>query len=335
MRTNELTTWLSRLGFEDAPHAERTLLRGTLIGLGAALLGVVYEALARTHSGGALPMSLAALALIVALPRHPKWLLVMLAAGTLLTAVVKGLREVNVAFLFAGALSIALALESKWWVRRAISLFAPLFAVGWYFFVVRALGARHLGSAGQALTIIGQLGAGLFLALGVVSAELAVAVDAIEPALRFDAKMRQAWLRLHGALKRLPTGAQQKMHGVAQAVAARWLEAKQEQQEAGGFDPKQAEEAKEAVATLVARLETTEDPELKRHFEQSLRVHRDALEQLDALKRKRERAEARAVAEASWLDTACFTLELAPRSPTAVDEAIDRLAVLATPRAAA
>lgn len=324
MKTSELSKWWNRVGFENATHGERTLLLGTFIGLGAALLSVVYEALAGRHSGGALPMAAVAMALMVVLPRHSKWLLVMLAAGTFLVAAVKGMREATAAFLFAGALGLALAAEPKWWVRRVVSLVTPMLAVGWYLFVVRQLGARHLGGVGQAFTIVAQLSAGLFLSLGVVSAELAVAVDEVEPSLRVDEKLRKAWLRLHAAMKRLPVEARQKMHGVASVVATRWLEAKSEERDAGAITDVQIEQARSAIEQLSNRQASTDDVVLKEHFEQSLRVQRDTLEQFDGLRRKRERAEAKAAADANWLDTAAMTLELTPSADT-----VDRLASLA------
>ncbi|MFT3713481.1 MAG: hypothetical protein QM817_37975 [Archangium sp.] len=323
MKTIDLSKWWSRVGFENAQHGERTLVLGSLIGVGSALLAISYEGLAGRHSGGALPMAAAAMALMVALPRHSKWLLAMLTGIALLTVVVKGMRETSAAFLFAGALGLALAAESKWWVRRVVSLVAPLLAVGWYLIVVRQLGARHLGAAGQAFTIIAQLGAGLFLSLGVVSAELAVAVDDVEPSLRFDQKLRAAWLRLHAAMKRLPVEAHTRMHGVASVVAARWLEAKNEEREAATVTDAQIEQARQAIEQLANRQAITDDAVLKEHFEQSLRVQRDTLEQFDGLRRKRERAEAKAAAEANWLDTAAMTLELTPNP-----EAVDRLATL-------
>ena len=58
-------------------------------------------------------------------------------------------------------------------------------------------------------------------------------------------------------------------------------------------------------------------------------MHHYVLEQLDSLKRKKERAAAQVRAHVSWLETVAFSLETAPGGAQALDDLTQRLAKLA------
>ncbi|MBL8913952.1 MAG: hypothetical protein JNM17_24830 [Archangium sp.] len=333
MTTPTLKTWKQwwqRVGFEQREFAERRLLVGTLFGALIAGVVVMIESLASSRTNGTVAICAALFTLIIALPAHPRWLMAMLSFGLMVSFAMTRVTESAAPWVLSVALGVTLALETGLsWPRRVLALVGPAIAVGWFLFVVRWLSARHLGGG----TVLGgatQLTAGLFISIGALLSQVGLAVDAVEPRLRFDRKMRETWLRLHAAMKRVsePT-ARQKLKDTANLVASRWLDARLEQREAEDIDEERANEARAAVETLTSRLEMVEDDELRRHFEQSLRVHKDVLEQLESLSRKSERAAARARAEADWLDNAAFTLELTPHSKLALTDAVDRLAILA------
>jgi len=118
---------------------------------------------------------------------------------------------------------------------------------------------------------------------------------------------------------------------VGGAWSPRWAGARSGQRDVrGAFGSSQFGDSKAAFARLEERLAEVSDAELRAHLEQSMRVHRDTLEQLNGLRRRAERAEARALAEQTWLDTAVLTLELTPTKEDSVLDATSRLATLAT-----
>lgn len=330
MNAQTVTQWWKRVGFEQPEDVERRLVVGSFVGALVAGVAVLLETMTHSNPTGGSAACVALLALIVALPRHSRALMALLSLGLIVSVLTVGVTAARAPWVLSAALGVTLAVEPqpRWW-RRALALVGPALGVWCFLFVVRWLSARHLG-AGAAAGVVVQLTAGLFVSAGAVLSSLTVAVDAVEPRLRFDAKVREVWLRLHGALKRVPeASARQKLKDVANLVASRWLDARLEQRDAETVDEERAAEARDAVERLEARLQDTEDAELRRHFEQSLRVHRDVLEQLEGLSRKSERAAARARAEADWLENAVFTLELTPGSGNALTDAVDRLAVLA------
>jgi hypothetical protein len=321
--TSQVAQWWSRVGFEDAAQAERTLVVGTLAGVVTALGALLWPVSA--------PVSMAAVCAVclVVLPgRFAWWQRVLAVLGTTVALMVVGARASHASYALALALGGSLALGPRAWWQRALALAAPVAAVAWALFVVRWLGARHLGLAGV-LAVPAQLASGLFLAVAAVVPSLALAVDAVEPTLAADPKVRAAWVRLHRALARLrDSQARARLTRAAAEVAARWVAASAEQDELEAVDGTAAAEAQERIEALDAASEATHDEELLRHYQQSLRVHRDTLEQFDGLKRRAERARARCVAEATWLDTAAFTLETTPALSANEADAVDRLVAL-------
>lgn len=336
MDSHLLKQWLQRVGFEQPDAAERRLLVGTFLGALVAGVAVMIETLSRSRSDGTVAMCAALFTLIIALPAHPRWMMALLAFGLMVSFGTVGVTAGRAPWILSVALGVTLALEpGQSWPRRVVALVGPSLTVSWFFFVVHWMSARHLG-AGTVLGSVTQIFAGLFVSIGAVLAQVGVAVDGVEPRLRFDKKVRETWLRLHAAMKRVSEpSARQKLKDTANIVASRWLDARLEQREAEAIDEERANEARAAVESLTSRLEVVEDDELRRHFEQSLRVHKDILEQLEGLSRKGERAAARARAEADWLDNAAFTLELTPQSKIALTDVVDRLAILARRTASA
>jgi hypothetical protein len=139
--------------------------------------------------------------------------------------------------------------------------------------------------------------------------------------------VRTALARVHDA------GVRRQLETLARAGATRWVQAERERSELNaGLDMTLEAETRAAVTALEERLLETGDAELKEHLVQLLRVHRDTLEQLDGVRRKVERAEARVAAEAGWLETAAFSIELAPRSTAGLGELAGRLQSLAAIR---
>jgi hypothetical protein len=145
-------------------------------------------------------------------------------------------------------------------------------------------------------------------------------------------RVRQAWQRLRRALQRVgDDAARARLDELSREGAQRWISARAEHAALlAGVDVTLEEETRSAVRALEERLETTDDGELQTHLAQLLRVHRDTLEQLDSQRRRLERAEARVAAEAGWLETAAFSIELAPRNAVGLGDLAQRLVTLAT-----
>ena len=156
---------------------------------------------------------------------------------------------------------------------------------------------------------------------------LSFAADAVEPKLVSQPKVLHAWQRVRTALGRLPTGAPRtELEALAREGVARWLAVKAERDQlAESLDEQAEQEAREAVTALSERISETTDAELGAHLSQLRRVHKDTLEQLDGLRRRVERLEARTAAEAGWLETAAFSLELAPKGEAGTRELASRL----------
>ncbi len=230
---------------------------------------------------------------------------------------------------FTVALGIALAMEQQGWRARSLTIAATWLAGVWGLLVVDALSARHLGG----LRVLGQvapLAFGLLLGVGAWLARLRVAPDDVEPQLASSPRALQAWDRLRAALRKVPEGASRvALQQVANDGAQKLVTAQRVHDElSNGFDVKLEADTRETIDALVTRCNETEDAELKAHLEQTLRVHHDVLEQLAGLKRKVERAAARASAELGWLETAAFSVELAPRTVDGLEALAGRLTSL-------
>lgn len=320
-------TW-SRLGFEDPAFVDRLLTRGTLAGAVGGVLGVVWELLASSQAHGAVAVAWACAALILALPRQSMAGLVALVVSMGLLVTVMSPSSSSLMYYFSLPLGLVLALEPLSPARRLAAFIGPTVGASWALFVARWLGARHLGSAATA-TLVPQVVAGLFVAAGAASAWLTLAADTMEPKLN-SPKVLHAWQRVRGALQRVgDVGSRHQLEALTRAGAERWVKAEQEWATArASIDNELEEETRAAVLALEERLERTADAELKEHLTQLLRVHRDTLEQLEGLRRKVDRAEARVAAEAGWLETAAFSIELAPRSTVGLGDLVGRLSSL-------
>ena len=233
---------------------------------------------------------------------------------------------------FTVPLGLALALEPATWGRKLLAFAGPTLGAGWCVLVAYGLSARHLG-LGTMPTWLPIAGAGLFITAGAMLASVTFAVDTMEPKLIDQPKVRLAWLRLRAALDKLPRGASRtQLEILARDGAARCVSARAEHDDvASSLEGAAEQEARAAVFALKEKLEETTDAELKTHLSQLLRVHQDTLEQFDGLRRRFERLEARTAAEAGWLETAAFSIELAPRSELGVRELASRLLSLAPP----
>jgi hypothetical protein len=286
-----------------------------------------------TPHTAAYAVSFSAALLLLVLPRQTFGLLLALTAAVMLLPVFLPWTPSTLPFFFTVPLGLAMALEPLSPVRRLVALVGPSLGGAWCLLVEHWLSARHLGGA-SALGWVAMLAAGLFVSAGAALAWLSFAVDAVEPKLAVQPKVRLAWLRLRTALRRLPKGEPRaRLEALAHEGAARCVSARAQRDEvAGSLDEDLEHDAREAVTALTQRLTETADAELKSHLAQLLRVHQDTLEQLEGLRRKVERFEARAAAEAGWLETAAFSVELAPKSELGLRELASRLDSLATVR---
>ena len=325
-------TW-QRVGFEDAAAVERLLTRGAVAGAVGGVLAAMVGGLTHTPHTAAYAVSFSAALLLLVLPRQTFGLLLALTAAVTLLPVFLPWTPPTLPFFFTVPLGLAMALEPLSPVRRLVAAVGPSLGGAWCLVVEHWLSARHLGGA-SALGWVALLAAGLFLSAGAALAWLSFAVDAVEPKLAAQPKVRLAWLRLRTALRRLPKGEPRaRLEALALEGAARCVSARAQRDEvAGAFDADLESDAREAVTALTHRLTETADAELKSHLAQLLRVHQDTLEQLEGLRRKVDRFEARTAAEAGWLETAAFSVELAPKSELGLRELASRLDSLATVR---
>lgn len=227
------------------------------------------------------------------------------------------------------AFGLALAMERERWYSRVLSVVLPWFAGVWALLVMQALSVRHLGEL-RALTNFVPLSFGVFLGLGAWLARLTVAADEVEPMLADSPRALLAWDRLRVAVRKVPVGAARVdllrvMHdGVCKLVEAQRAHAVLSK----GYDTGLEQDTMDAIAALNSRIAEETDTELKSHLEQTLRVHKDVLEQISGMQRKTERAAARVSAELGWLETAAFSVELAPRNADGLQSLAGRLASL-------
>lgn len=330
-------TW-ARVGFEDAATVERLLTRGALAGAIGGAAGAVVGGLTHAGTSAACAVSFAAaLLLLLVLPRQSFGLRLGLTGGVALLPAVLPWTLSTLPYFFTVPLGLALALQPLSPLsplRRLVALGGPSLGGAWCLLVEHWLSARHLGGA-SAQGWVALLASGLFLSAGAALAWLSFAADAVEPQLAAQPRVRLAWLRLRRALRRLPRGEPRaRLEALAHQGASRCVSARAQRDEvAASLDEALESDAREAVQALTERLTETADAELKASLSQSLRVHQDTLEQLDGLRRKVERSEARAAAEACWLETAAFSVELAPKSELGLRELASRLDALATLRA--
>lgn len=318
-------TW-ARLGFEDPATVERLLVRGALAGAIAGALGALVGDLTRGHHAGPFAVTFAAALLLLVLPRQTFGMLLSLTGAAALLTVFLPWKPSTLPYFFTVPLGLALALEPLPPLRRLVALVGPSLGGAWCLQSVQWLSARHLGAA-AALSWLSILGAGLFLSVGAVLAWVTFAADAVEPKLTGQPKVLQAWLRLRTALGRLPkSGPRAGLEALVRSGALRCVSARVARDElAGTLDTAAEEDARDAVKALQQRLTETTDPELTAHLKQLLRVHQDTLEQFDGLHRQLERLEARAAAEVGWLETAAFSVELAPKGEPGLRELASRL----------
>jgi hypothetical protein len=223
-------------------------------------------------------------------------------------------------------LGLVLASEASSPARKLAAFAGPSLGAAWCMLVANWLSLRHLG-AGSMLGFLAMLGAGLFISAGAALAWVTFAADTVEPRLSAEPKVLAAWIKLRTALHKLPKAkASERLCALALEGAERCLKAIAEKDDvARSLDGTQEMESEEAVAALETRISETTDAELKEHLVQLLRVHRDTLEQFYGLRRKIERLEARVSAETGWLETAAFSVELAPKSELGLVELGTRL----------
>lgn len=317
----------------DAARAERDLVVGAVVGVLAALAAVVPGAFFERALVGPFALGLSAALLFLLLPRQSSGLLVLLWGATALVALLSPLPARFAPYFFTAGLGLLLFFEHETWPQRAVALLGPTLGAAWGLQVTSWLSARHLGPLGW-LGPVSVAFLGLFVAAGAVAAGLEWSADGVSLRLRAEPKVRRTWERLSRALARLPeVTVRRQLEGAAAAAAERWLAARAEVVDVtAALDEELELRSKDALLQLEARLETTTDAGVADSLRHLARVHRDTLEQLDGLRRRRERLEATAAAEAAWLETAAFTVELAPREPSQRLDMAARLAALAGAR---
>lgn len=327
--TTALEGFVGRVSFERSESTVKFVTNAVLFGgFGALSMSVVsFVIFARVLPMYALSGAAAAILFFVTtLPTSLKLAFLGAAVGMTFVDVVL---PFGPSTAFTVALGVALAMEQQGWLARGLTVAATWLAGVWGLLVVDALSARHLGGlrvAGQVVPVA----FGLFLGVGAWLARVRVAADDVEPQLAASPRALQAWDRLRAALRKVPVGPSRvALTHVVHDGAKKWVDAQRVHDElASGFDVQLETETREAIDALATRRDETQDAELKSHLEQTLRVHRDVLEQLDGLKRKVERAAARASAELGWLETAAFSVELAPRNADGLQSLAGRLTSL-------
>lgn len=327
-------TW-QRVGFEDPAEVERMLVRGTFAGALVGAGAMLCSGATRTAHLAGYTLAMIAAVLLVVLPRpRLRFRLGVLACSAWLPVFLPW-TPTTLVYFFTVPLGVMLALEPLSFARRAALVLGPSVGAAWCLVLERWLSARHLGP-GIALGWFPLMACGLFVSVGAALAWVSFAADAMEPRLMVQPKVLHAWQRVRAALRRMPVGTPRtELEAIALEGAARWLKVKAERDEvASALDQSAEEEAREAVTALSERIAQTTDTELASHLEQLRRVHRETLEQIDGLHRRVERLEARTAAEAGFLETAAFTVELAPRNEAGVRELASRLRFLA-PRTSA
>ncbi len=322
-----------RVGFEDPAAVERLVVRGALAGASSALLGGlvlgVMVGWQRTQHLALGAVALAGAVLQLVLPRLPLGKRLLFAGvGWLLPFFLPWSPEA-MPYFFTAPLGWALALEQRTLPRRLLALAGPSLGAAWCLLITQWLTGHHLGKL-AGLQWLALLGAGLFVSAGSALAWVSVAADAVAPQLASQPRAQLAWLRLRAALRKLPDGtSRHQLEALAHEGAQRLVSVRaQRDQVAAALEGAGEQEARDAVQALDERLKETADAELSSHLAQLLRVHKDTLEQLDELHRKVERLEARTAAEAGWLETAAFSVELAPKSEPSTRELTSRLRAL-------
>lgn len=319
------STWavLKRVTLDDAVTVERRLWWG-------AGVGVAVGAVATLGSWSLWPALVAVLSLLTVALTEGRRAFALLALVPTLVVGSLVLSPRVLAVVVALLLGLFLSIDVEGLLRRVATALLPVVGLGWCALVTGAFQAKYLG-AFRALSVVSFGASGVFITSALALASLSLSLDGVDRALKvLDPSLGKTWRRLHAVFARLTPGARDEAQVVSQMVASRWLDAWREREEIEvALRDVRFEESREAVTRLEARIVKTEDAELRHHLEQSLRVHQDTLEQLAGLQRRVERAEARAIAEASWMETAALTLELTPRSATQEKDAVSRLKTLA------
>lgn len=325
MKTLE-TAW-ARLGFEAPAVVERFLVRGTSTGalMSLAIALSVHSRLYPRELSAFIVASTAALLLLV-LPRQTLAARAGVGAGAVAAALVIPWTPVTLPYFFTVPLGAVLAYEASTPVRKLVAFAGPSLGGAWCVVVANWLSLRHL-HASWVFGWAALLSTGLFISAGAALAWVTFAADTVQPRLTEEPKVLAAWLKLRAALQKVPKGgAKDRLESLALEGAERCLKAVAQRDEVvRSLDETQEIESREAVTAIEARLAETADDELKVHLAQLLRVHRDTLEQLDGLRRKIERQEARVAAETGWLETAAFSVDLSPKSETSLGDLHHRL----------
>lgn len=211
--------------------------------------------------------------------------------------------------------------------RVALAAVGPALAVSAHAWLVHLV--RPWSPATQLLAGALEASVGLFLGLGLALAHL----EGEDEHLAWQLDLRDAgtaWRRLTAALgKQRRTGARRqleaRLRGLARQLITQTDEVRAVAAAITGVDEKQLHVA---LAELSAKAEAVMDTQARRHLEQALRAHRDTLEQVDGLTRRRERLEARARATLALLERAALALEAtSPTEP--LGEVVARLDLLA------
>ncbi len=326
---------LSRhVDFGDAARVEAWLTRGAVAGALGGLLVAVPAVLFEQLPAAPLAAAATAGLLFLLLPTQSPGVLLLVGGATALAALLSRVSIGALPYVFTTALGCFLALEHERWGRRALALVGPSVGLAWGLQVVAWLSARHLGGLPW-LGPAAVLALGLFIALGALAAGASWSPDDVELRLRAAPRLVGTWSRLRVGLGRLPRGtARGQLEALVRAAAERWLAARVEAADVGAsLDGELEHRTLDALTQLEARLEQTTDAGVADSLRHLARVHRDTLEQLDGLRRRKERLDAVAAAEVAWLETAAFTVELAPRSPPALLDVASRLEALSGARA--
>lgn len=325
MRANELWNRVKSSFAVRRPEALGKLLAVSL--LAGVPAGLVVPSLPASVRGPFLPAALASVLLVVFLPELPRW--ARAALGVAFTSLVFGFgSELPSLLVLPALLGLVLFFEGKMtWARAFAFVVGPMLGAAWH---QRLLELVHpWNPASRALEVVLRASVGLFMGVGLAAAHVEWVGDSVAERLA-GGRAGEVWQRVQAALARLARGpSRAKLDGHVREVAQRYLalvaEASAVRDSIASVDVAHVQAELEALAQ---RAEAAEDAGARAHLHQAMRVHKDTLEQVDGLKRQRERMEAKASAELARLERAALSLELAPASGS-LSGVVERLEALA------
>lgn len=330
MRASELWTRVrSSFAVRGPEKLGKLLAVSTLVGLPAGLAVTSQPVPMR---GAFLPAALASTLLVLLLPDVPRW--GRGALGVVFALLTFGFgAELPTLLVLPALLGLVLFFEGKAsWARAFAFVVGPVLGAAWHQGLLELV--HPWGPASRALELALRASVGLFVGVGLAAAHVEWVGDRVAERLA-GGRAGEVWQRVQAALARLARGpSRTRLEAHVRQVAERYLallgEAGAVRDSIASVDVAHVQAELEALAH---RADAAEDAGARAHLHQAMRVHKDTLEQVDGLKRQRERVEAKASAELARLERAALSLELAPAQGS-LSGVVERLEALAREEAA-